>query len=269
LSWSATSRSPKAPYAPERLDLIAPRADHGAMFREHRDPGQFAQHRAVWRRAAVLVGLCVGLAVFESAENLHEALLEVLAVAQTVVDRHPIAGTLLFVAFAAVSAMFTFVSIAVLVPAAVYVWGEPGSMALLWLGWILGGAATYGIGTWFGRPVVRWVTSNPALLRFEHRVQQNAPFWLILLLQLALPSEVPGYVLGLARYPFLRYLLALAIAELPYTVATVYLGTSFLERRRGVILGAGLAIALLSVVAFYLLRRVLKSAGENAGNPSV
>ena len=86
----------------------------------------------------------------------------------------------------------------------------------------------------------------------------EAPFWLVLLLQLALPSEIPGYVLGLARYSFPRYLLALSLAELPYTVATVYLGTAFLERRGAVILAAGLSVALLSVVAFYLLRRVMR-----------
>jgi uncharacterized membrane protein YdjX (TVP38/TMEM64 family) len=216
------------------------------------------QERLVWRRAVILVALCVALAALAAAEDVHKALLEVLAVAEEVIRQYPLAGASLFVILAAISAMFTFVSVAIIVPAAVFAWGELVSMSLLWLGWILGGAATYSIGRWLGRRVVRWIATNRGLHRFEHQVQRNAPFWLVLLLQLALPSEIPGYVLGLARYSFPRYLLALGLAELPYTVVTVYLGASFLERRWAVILAAGLSVALLSVVAFYLLRRVMR-----------
>jgi uncharacterized membrane protein YdjX (TVP38/TMEM64 family) len=214
--------------------------------------------QVVWRRAVILVALCVALAALAAAEDVHEALLEALIVAEGAIRQHALAGASLFVILAAVSAMFTFVSVAIIVPAAVFAWGEAVSMSLLWLGWILGGAATYSIGRWLGRRVVRWVGTNPALYRFEHQIRRKSPFWLVLLLQLALPSEIPGYVLGLARYSFPRYLLALGLAELPYTVATVYLGASFLERRGAVILAAGLSIALLSVVAFYLLRQVMR-----------
>lgn len=224
---------------------------------------RFVQHGILWRRIAVVIAVCVAFAAIASSEVLHEALLGVLAAVEEIIMRHPFAGASLFVAFAAVSAMFTFVSVAIIMPAAVFVWGEPASMLLLWGGWMLGGIATYGAGKFLGRRVVRWLTDNQTLHRFEHRVQRNAPFWLVLLLQLALPSEIPGYILGIVRYPFLRYLLALGVAELPYTVATVYLGASFVERSGIVILGAGLAIAVLSGVAFYLLRRVMRM--ENDG----
>jgi uncharacterized membrane protein YdjX (TVP38/TMEM64 family) len=219
---------------------------------------RFMQDRLVWRRAVILVALCVALAALAAAEDVHKALLELLAVAEEVIRQHALAGASLFVILASISAMFTFVSVAIIVPAAVFAWGELVSMSLLWLGWTLGGAATYSVGRWLGRRVVRWIVTNSALYRFQRQVQRNAPFWLVLLLQLALPSEIPGYVLGLARYSFPRYLLALSLAELPYTVATVYLGASFLERRWAVILAAGLSVALLSVVAFYLLRRVMR-----------
>ena len=69
-----------------------------------------------------------------------------------------------------------------------------------------------------------------------------------------MPSEIPGYVLGLARYPFWKYLLALTITELPYAVVTIYLGASFIERRSGLILAAGLTLIVLSVGALYIWR---------------
>lgn len=222
------------------------------------------QQTAVYKRAAILLVLCVILAGIASSSDLHEALMGVLAVTEDIIGQHPIAGAATFVVLAAISAMFTFVSIAVIVPAAVFAWGSAASIALLWLGWILGGAATYCIGKFFGRPVVRWLTAGEALRRLESRIPDNAPLWLITLLQLALPSEIPGYVLGLVRYPFFRYVLALGLAELPYTLATVYLGASFVEGRAGLILITGTLIALLSLGTFYALRKTMRNARSRA-----
>jgi uncharacterized membrane protein YdjX (TVP38/TMEM64 family) len=213
----------------------------------------------VWRRAAILVALCAGLAAMASSETLHDALMGLLGGIETLIVRHGMAGAVLFVSFAAVSAVFAFVSIAVIVPAAVFAWGAPLSMVLLWVGWILGGCVTYGIGRFLGPRVVRWLTINQTLHHFERRVRRDAPLGLVLLFQLALPSEIPGYVLGLTRYRFRKYLLALAIAELPYTVLTIYLGASFIERRSGMILAAGIALLALSLGAFYIWRARMRA----------
>jgi uncharacterized membrane protein YdjX (TVP38/TMEM64 family) len=134
------------------------------------------------------------------------------------------------------------------------------------LGWILGGAVAYGIARYLGRPVVDWLTTNRALNRVERRIRPGTPFHLILLFQLGLPSEIPGYILGLAKYPFGKFLLALALAELPYTIATVYLGAGFVSARGGMVLAVGLSIALLSIGTFYLLRRYWRGPGiDSAG----
>ena len=219
------------------------------------------QHRVVWRRAALLVVLCMALAAVAASGTLHTALLDVLATSKDVIVRYPAAGALLFLLLAAVSAMFAFVSIAILVPVAVYVWGEPLSMLLLWVGWILGGAAAYGIARLLGRRVVHWLTAASALNRLEHRLRPDTPFSLILILQLGLPSEIPGYVLGLVRYPFGRYLAALAIVEVPYTIATIYLGAGVVAAQGGFVLAIGLSAVVLSVGAFYLLRKRMRAAG--------
>jgi uncharacterized membrane protein YdjX (TVP38/TMEM64 family) len=222
-----------------------------------------AQHRVVWRRAVGLVVLCVALAMLVTSDALHAALLQMLEASKDVIARHPAPGALLFVLMAAISAMLAFVSIAVLVPVAVYAWGEPVSMLLVWIGWILGGGTAYGIARYFGRPVVHWLTGEALLNRVERRIHPQTPFGMILLLQLGLPSEIPGYVLGLARYPLSRYLLALAIAEVPYTIATVYLGAGIVEAKSGLVLAVGLGVAVLGVGAFYLMRRRLESSVED------
>jgi uncharacterized membrane protein YdjX (TVP38/TMEM64 family) len=163
----------------------------------------------------------------------------------------------LFIAWAAVSAMLAFASVAVLLPVAVFTWGEPLSILLLWIGWILGGACSYGVGRWFGRAMVKWLTAEALLYRIERHMGPTTPFGLVLLFQLALPSEIPGYVLGMVRYSFAKYLLALGLVELLYAVAVVHLGASFVERRAGIILATGAAVVLLSVAASYLLRKKL------------
>jgi uncharacterized membrane protein YdjX (TVP38/TMEM64 family) len=222
-----------------------------------------AQHGVVWRRAAILALLCIALAAIAASDTLHASLLELLGASKSVILEHPAQGALLFVLLAAVSAMFAFVSMAIIAPVAVFAWGQPLSMLLLWIGWILGGVAAYGVARLLGRSVVGWLTGNAALRRLEKLVHRNAPFSLVLLFQLALPSEIPGYVLGLVRYRFPRYLLALALGELPYAVATVYLGSSFVQAQSYVVLAVGLALAALSVGAFYLLRkRMRRPVGE-------
>lgn len=204
---------------------------------------------------------CLALAAIAASGTLHATLLDVLAVSRGVIVEYPVLGALLFVLLAAISAMFAFVSIAILVPVAVYVWGEPLSMLLLWVGWILGGATAYGIARLLGRRVVHWLTAASALNRLEHRLRPDTPFSLILLFQLGLPSEIPGYVLGLVQYPFGRYLLALAIVELPYTIATIYLGAGVVGAKGGLVLAIGLSAVVLSVGAFYLLRKRMRAAG--------
>lgn len=222
-----------------------------------KEAGAPRQHGAVWRRAAFLALLCIALAMLAASADVHRALLEVLDASREVIVARPVTGALLFVLLAAISAMFAFVSIAVVIPLAVYVWGNALSLALLWAGWILGGAIAYGIARYLGRPVVRWLTDR-ALGRIERYLGPKTPFRLVLLLQIGLPSEIPGYVLGLVKYPFWKFLLALALAELPYTLATVYLGAGFVSAQSGLVLAVGFALAGLSIGAFYLLRRHLQ-----------
>jgi uncharacterized membrane protein YdjX (TVP38/TMEM64 family) len=214
-----------------------------------------SQHQKAWRRAVLLLLLTVGLAALATSDTLHAALIDVLVASDAIIASHPVLGVVLFVVFAAASAMLAFASVAVFVPAAVFTWGEPLSILLLWVGWILGGMCSYTIGRFLGRAVVKWLTAEALLQRLERSLGPSTPFGLVLLFQLALPSEVPGYVLGLVRYSFPRYLLALGLVELVFAVATVHLGVGFVERRAGIVLATGAVLAAFSIVAFYLLRK--------------
>jgi uncharacterized membrane protein YdjX (TVP38/TMEM64 family) len=212
-----------------------------------------------WARVLILLLLLGALALVVSSDDFQEVLSWGLAQAEPVIAEHPVWGALLFLILSALSAMLAFFSSAVLVPVAVQAWGKLACACLLWLGWILGGACAYGIARFWGRPVVRRITSSRELARYEERISRHTPFGLVLLFQLAVPSEVPGYVLGLARYGLRRYLMILAIAELPYAAGTAYLGESLLERRTSLLLSLGAFAILFSAWALHVLRRRLGS----------
>jgi uncharacterized membrane protein YdjX (TVP38/TMEM64 family) len=139
--------------------------------------------------------------------------------------------SLVLLLLAAASAMLAFVSSAAFVPIAALIWGQAISVVLLWLGWALGGVLSFSMNRLLGRQVVYAIAPRALLERYESLLTHQPPFGLVLLLQLALPSEVPGYLLGLIRYPFWKYLFALLLAEFPYALATVLLGSTCLERR--------------------------------------
>jgi len=210
-----------------------------------------------WRRvlfAASVVGI---LAFILSSNAAHGTLLRSLSAVERVAALHPVWAAALVVLIAALAAMLAFLSSWVVVPFAVYTWGPTGALLLLWIGWLLGGTGSYVIGRVFGRPVVEWLGFRPLLARYEERVSRRTPFAFACLFQLAVPSEVPGYLFGLGRYPYVRYLASLGLAELPYGFATVYLGAGIVQRRTTMVLIIGSALMLFTGWAWLALHRRL------------
>lgn len=214
------------------------------------------------RRALLLVAMVVGLAGLASLDVVHGGMMDLLGEAESIMRTRPVLGRVVFVAAAALSAMLAFVSSAVIIPVAVFVWGQKASILLLWAGWTLGGAAAYGVSRYLGRPVVNALSSRAVLEAFESRVSGRTPFGLVVLLQLALPSELPGYLLGMVRYPFWKYLCALAVAELPYAAATIYLGASLIDRRLYRLVVVAAVVAAFSGWALYSLRARMGSGAR-------
>ena len=209
-------------------------------------------------RAILLLALVAGLLVLAWSDPVHVAVLQVFDAAKVIIERHPLMGAVLFVVLSALAAMLAFFSSAILVPAAVYAWGPVTCAVLLWAGWMFGGLASYGLAYRFGEPVMRWLAPGKSIERYRTRIRENASFGFILLFQVALPSEIPGLVLGLARFPLERYLMALAIAELPYAVGTTLLGASFVSRQFGLLFSLGAFAAVTAVVLGRALRRRLQ-----------
>ena len=204
----------------------------------------------------VLLILLVSILIVFTSDSLFAELERFLDKTSIFITKNPILGMLVFILLAALSAMIAFFSSAILVPIGVYTWGAEICFFLLWSGWCLGGLMAYSLGYYAGRELITFFISEEQIKRFETQLNTNVRFIHILSIQALLPSEVPGYVLGALRFRLDYYFYALAIVEIPYAIATILLGESFLQRD---------LIKVLStlVVIFLLLAGVYKYLQQN------
>jgi len=205
-----------------------------------------------------IIGLLIVLAIaiaLTASDAAHHVVRDFLAWAGGVISDHPRTGKVLFILLSAISAMLAFVSSTIFVPIAVYSWGARTTVMLLWLSWLGGGACSYLIGRTIGYRLIRWFVSQDRIDYYVSRITSEANFLTVLLFQLALPSEIPGYVLGTVRYRFIIYIAVLAVAEMPFAIGAVYLGDSFIHRDYLVLLGVGILGIVFSALAFHGLHR--------------
>lgn len=228
-------------------------------------PNVTATSNPARRRAFQLAVVAVGLLAVAAIEPLHDVFSTWLTKAGALLSAHQTAGALLFIALAAGSAMLAFFSSAVLLPPALEVWSEATCLGMLWLGWILGGVLAYLIGKYLGRPAMRSLGSSRALDKYEAMITAKTSLGIALLFQLAIPSEIPGYLFGMARYRFPKFLAALGLAELPYAVATVYASSAFLNRQLVPLVLLIVAGTVLGLAAFNRLRRLHSPARAEDG----
>lgn len=216
------------------------------------------------QRHILLVGiLIVIVGLVTASDTLHDRTAEIVVWTEGVISQAPVVGMFLFVLLAMISAMVAFFSSAVVAPIAIYSWGKAGTFILLWLGWLLGGILSYCIGRYLGRSVVSMFVDEEKIDGWERELGARARFIHIVAFQAAVPSEIPGYVLGILRYSFPLYLIALSITELPYAIATVYLGESFLEGESSIFILLGFAVIIFSIFLFQWLRKMLRQRDDS------
>ncbi len=210
-----------------------------------------------WDRAVVVVLICASVALLLSVDWVYESLQRGLSAAEPLIAGHPYLGAVVFVLLAAVSAVLAFFSSALLLPAAVFAWGNAVTLGLLWLGWLLGGIFTYALGHGLRRRKGKAPRTPSRFDYYLQRVPAEVTFPLLLLLHLALPSEIPGYLCGYLGVRFRTYFAALALAELPYAVGAVLLGEGVVNRQISWLVAFGLIGAALSLYAVHVLHRRL------------
>lgn len=211
------------------------------------------------RHLLILGALIIVAGLVAASDTMHDRIQEIIVWTESIISQAPLLGMLVFILLAMLSAMVAFFSSALLAPVAIYAWGEAGCLALLWLGWCLGGILSFCIGRFLGRSAVSKIIGEEKVAGWRNAVSERTKFVHILLFQALVPSEVPGYLLGILRYRFLLYLAALGITEVPYAIATVYLGESFLEGQSMIFMLVGVGLIVLAASLLHIHRRLAES----------
>jgi uncharacterized membrane protein YdjX (TVP38/TMEM64 family) len=219
------------------------------------------------QRHLVSIGLLIFLAgLFAASDTLHGKTEAIVVWTENLISQAPLLGMLAFLSLAMLSAMVAFFSSALLAPIAIYAWGKAGCLALLWCGWFLGGVASYCVGRYLGRSVAATIVGSDKIAAWENQVSEHTRFVHILFFQAIVPSEIPGYILGVLRYRMALYLVALGITELPYAIATVYLGDSFLKGEGRVFFLLGIGAIVLAAFVVQIHRRLSRQLSQNNGS---
>lgn len=212
--------------------------------------------RPVWFWLAVIAAV-LALALLTYSESFRTLLDWANAWAKNMIEADPFTGAVVFFLFSALSAMLAFASSAVLIPAANLVWGKLVTFLLLWGGWIAGAIAAFGIGK-LARPLLIRLGYKERLEKYQEYVSRRMKFWMVLLFCFAVPSEIPGYVLGGVHYSFWRFLLAMAIAESIYALGLVFAGESLATARTGSFIIIVALVILIAAIAGFLFRKLRK-----------
>lgn len=218
-----------------------------------------AIRRNLQRHLLILGVLVIVAGVVTASDTLHDRTQEIIIWTEGVISQAPLLGMLVFVLLAMLSAMVAFFSSALLAPIAIYAWGEAGCLALLWLGWCLGGVVSYCIGRFLGHSAVSKIIGEEKIASWQSALSERTRFVHILLFQAVVPSEIPGYLLGILRYRFALYLAALGITEIPYAFATVYLGESFIEGKSTAFILVGFGLIVLAASLLQIRQHLTRS----------
>lgn len=203
----------------------------------------------------ILVGI---IALYWSSSSLQKTFIELAGALKEYEADHVLLTEIFFVILGAISAMLSPFSSAPLIPFAVAIWGKTMTTSLLFIGWMIGGSLTYLLGDKIGYHILKnYVTLDEAITSYRHRLNPGTEFTIVLLFRLAMPAEIPGYVLGTIRYNFWKYLLATGIAELPFAILTVYAGGAVLDKNPYLLAVMALAIVAILSTAFYLFHKKL------------
>ena len=167
--------------------------------------------RSVWFWVALVAAVAL-VAFLLFSPTFKEWIEGVAAWAEGIMRAHPVAGGVVFFVLSAISALLAFASSVLLVPPANEVWGKPVTFLLLWGGWTAGAIGAFFIG-YFARSLLLRLVSEADLEKYEKLASKRMKLWAAMLLCLAVPSELPGYLFGGLHYPFWKFLAAISIAE--------------------------------------------------------
>ena len=164
------------------------------------------------------------------------------------IQENNIQSVLTFIIIEALAVMLSPLSSVPLAVIAVDIWGKSATVGYSLIGGLVGTTIAYLIGMHALYRLLKRLIPIKDIEHYSTLVSKKSSFWLIVLFVMAMPVEIPGYVLGIARYPYKKFFVAVALGYLPFYVLTVFAGQAFIEQNSGIF------VALMaSLIAFFCI----------------
>lgn len=205
-------------------------------------------------------------AIYWGSLSLQDYFQETVSFLQKNGSAQPFLSAMIFISLSALSAMFLGFSSIWLVPVAVVLWSNSLTVILLLFSWMIGAIISYFIGSYGGYPIVKKFISAEKLASYEHLILERLSFWIIFVFRFTLPSEIPGYILGIAKYPFAKYLLVTLLAEAPYAVYAVYAINSIIDKDKTIFIITAVIWIISGWLLAYLYNKKIKENGVNGSS---
>ena len=109
---------------------------------------------------------------------------------------------LIYIGLAALSVMLSPFSIVPFSIIAISIWGKLLALIYVMIGSLLGASIAYVIGAQAIHRVMKFVVPADQIRRYTEVINEKSSFLLVALFFLAMPVEVPAYVLGAGWYTY-------------------------------------------------------------------
>ncbi len=162
---------------------------------------------------------------------------------------YPTLSIIIFISLSALSAMLMAFSSVWLIPIAIILWGSDLSIVLLLISWLVGATLSYLVGLFGGEPIVKKMVTVKKFYTYKEMISKELTDTFVFWVRLILPSEIPGYFLGILKYPFWKYLFITFLAEIPYAIYYVYAIDSVISKDVKMLT----ALTIVWVVAVFVL----------------
>lgn len=208
------------------------------------------------KRIFLILGIVVIVAaLFWYSSAIQNTFYVIVDFFNTLVIYNEYLAIILFILIAATAALISPFTNVPLIPIAVVIWGTLGTTILLLFGWLVGDILAYLIGRYLGYPAIRYIISEEKFDNLIKVIKTHTNFLKAFLFRLALPAEL-GYMFGIIRYNFGKYLLITFLAELPFAIVSTYASEAILS---GDTVKFFVFIGMLSIVVFFIFRKIHKT----------
>lgn len=220
------------------------------------------KHKILGNRARLMLLLFLTLIAafwiwgYVSSEGLINKIIELIQRYES--NRSVFFSLGIFWLFAVASVLLGPFTSAPLVPIALLLWGNWVTYWILFSGWITGAIITYTIGRHLGRAIVLKIISPEKANAWQEFISSRVTFLIAFLFRLAMPAET-GYIFGLARYNFLKYIFITTLIESLTATILIFSGKALIDRNFVTFISwIAIVVILLSTSSYLLAHKIKK-----------